>query len=264
MVIQLYTEIPGQYLVGKEHLIDEQDQILYNAISALNNTAMKFSKDAISDSQVRQNYVNNIRRMSQEVRELVNSKQLTVKDGAEFCYKMRNQIMAEHRKFTSTHGVAIAEKYKKAPPVINNLLDEYAQRKFKVNFQDLTRLQKNTIYYELIESSGRNNINFSTKVKRLNVLGKVGILVTASLATYEILNAQNKTKETIKQGLGIGGAFAGGWLAALGVSSICGPGAPLCALAVVFIGSIGGSMIGSAVADSLDDEIEEFTKWNIF
>ena len=27
--------------------------------------------------------------------------------------------------------------------------------------------------------------------------------------------------------------------------------------------NLGGSMIGSAVADSLDDEIEEFTKWNI-
>ena len=54
-----------------------------------------------------------------------------------------------------------------------------------------------------------------------------------------------------------------GWLAGLDVIPICGPGAPICAIAVVLAGSIGGSMIGSAVADSLDDEIEEFTRWNI-
>lgn len=61
--------------------------------------------------------------------------------------------------------------------------------------------------------------------------------MTASIATYEILNAENKSKEAIKQGIGIGGAIAGGWLAGLGVSAICGPGAPVCAIAVVLVGS---------------------------
>lgn len=67
-------------------------------------------------------------------------------------------------------------------------------------------------------------------------MGRVGILITASLATYETLNAENKPKEAIRQGMQIGGSAAGGWLAGLA---------------------------GSVVADSLDKEIEEFTTWKI-
>lgn len=263
MVLLLYIDVPGQYPVETEHLIDDQNQILDNAILTLNDTAMKFSTDAISDAQVRQSYMSNIKRMSSEIKELVNTKQISVKEGAEFCYEMRNQIMAEHRKFTSAYGLSRAEQYKTTPPAVDDLLNKYAQKKFQLNFKDLTLKQRNSIYYEIIESSGRDNPKFTTANKRLKILGKVGILVTAALATYEILNAENKSKEAITQGMGIGGAFVGGWLAGLCVSALCGPGAPLCALAVVLVGSIGGSLIGSAIADSLDDEIEEFTKWDI-
>ena len=35
--------------------------------------------------------------------------------------------------------------------------------------------------------------------------GKVGIMVTTAFATYEILNADNRVKETARQGIIIGG-----------------------------------------------------------
>ncbi len=94
-------------------------------------------------------------------------------------------------------------------------------------------------------------------------MGKVGILVTAAFATYEILNADNRIKETARQGMIIGGGAAGGFLAGLGVSLICGPGAP-CAIAVVLAGSAAGGIAGSLAADTLDDELEEFSKWEVF
>lgn len=37
----------------------------------------------------------------------------------------------------------------------------------------------------------------------------------------------------------------------------------ICVHAFVLVSSIGSSMIGSAVADILDNKIGEFTKWNI-
>jgi len=49
----------------------------------------------------------------------------------------------------------------------------------------------------------------------------------------------------------------------LGVSSICGTGAPICAMAVVLLGSVGGGLIGEAVANTFDEELEEFSKWTI-
>lgn len=52
-------------------------------------------------------------------------------------------------------------------------------------------------------------------------------------------------------------------LAGLAVTPICGPGAPVCVIAVVLIGCTGGSIIGDAVADTFDEELEEFSKWTI-
>ena len=40
-------------------------------------------------------------------------------------------------------------------------------------------------------------------------------------------------------------------------------GAPFCAVAVVLAGSIAGGVTGGQVADTLDDELEEFSRWNI-
>ncbi len=57
---------------------------------------------------------------------------------------------------------------------------------------------------------------------------------------------------------------AGGFLAGLGVSLICGPGAPFCAIAVVLAGSADGGIAGSLAADTLDDELEEFSEWEVF
>ena len=54
------------------------------------------------------------------------------------------------------------------------------------------------------------------------------------------------------------------FLAGLGVSLICGPGAPVCAIAVVLAGSAVGGVAGSMAAGSLDDEFEEFSKWEAF
>ena len=263
MVGTLIVPEKSEYPLKKVNRIEDPKQILENALFALNDTAMKFADDAISDAKVRESYASNIKRISVEIKRSVDAKEVSVKQASIFCHELRNKIMMEHRKYTSAYGLARAEKHKSGPKPHEFYLNKYSQEKFKLNFEDLSSKQKNIIYYETISSAGRDNKVFTTKNKRLKIIGKVAILVTASVATYEILNAENQPKEAIKQGMGIGGAMAGGWLAGLGVSTACGPGAPICSLVVVIIGSIGGSMIGSAVADSLDDEIEEFTKWNI-
>ena len=49
-----------------------------------------------------------------------------------------------------------------------------------------------------------------------------------------------------------------------GVSSICGPAAPACAVAVVLLGSMAGGIAGSVVADTFDEELEELSHWEVF
>ena len=99
--------------------------------------------------------------------------------------------------------------------------------------------------------------------KKIRMMGELGVLVNAALASYQILNAENKTKETARRGIIIGSGAVGGLLAGLGVSALCGPGAPICAFAVVIAGTIAGGVAGEAVTDSLDEELEEFSHWDI-
>jgi len=255
-------EVQGQYQTQSGHSLPRSP--LEEAIAGMEGAATRFSLDAINDAQTRTSYAANIKRMSAQVRADVATGRISSHAGVEFCYEMRNKIMAEHRKITSATGLAKAEQYKKTPPALPQLFEKYATSKFGKSYEALTVEQKKQIHYEVIESSGRDNAKFTKGTERLRIMGKVGILVTAAFAAYEILNADNKVKETARQGMVIGGGAAGGFLASLGVSLICGPGAPVCAIAVVLAGSAVGGIAGSMAADSLDDELEEFSKWEVF
>ncbi|HCG37459.1 hypothetical protein ACIGBJ_24580 [Stutzerimonas stutzeri] len=255
-------EVLGQYQTQSRHTLPRSP--LDEALASMEGAATRFSLDAISDAQTRASYAANIKRMSAQVRADVAAGRISSQVGVEFCHEMRNKIMVEHRKITSVTGLAKAQQHKKTPLTLPRLFEKYATSKFGKPYETLTNEQKRQIHYEVIESSGRDNAKFTKGSDRLRIMGKVGILVTAAFATYEILNADNKVKETARQGMIIGGGAAGGFLAGLGVSLVCGPGAPFCAIAMVLAGSAAGGIAGSLAADALDDELEEFSKWEVF
>lgn len=249
------------YLAEKMHPAD--DDALERALSLYEGAALKFSSDFISDAKQRENYNRNVKRMKELVLEEVRSKRTTVKDAAEYCSEMRNKIMAEIRAKTSVHGLAIAEQEKRIPKTLEQLLDKYAVEKFGKKFLELSEQQRNAVHYEIIEASARPQTKFNTLNKNLRIAGKVMIVVTIAYAAYEIANADNKAKETIKQGAAIGGGIAGTALAGLAVSTVCGPGAPICAIALLIAGGMAGGLLASGTADYFDEELEEFTKWSV-
>ncbi|QRO33957.1 hypothetical protein [Chromobacterium violaceum] len=253
-------EYLGSYQVNQKHEIESP---LKKSLDALEAAAARFATDAINDSNVRTSYQNNITRMARTVLEEVSAGTMTAKEGMEFSSKMRNKIMMEHRAVTSAHGLASAEQHKKTGKTSTDLLDKYAKRLFGKDFKALSPAEKNKVYYSIIESSAKSNDKFDIKAKRLKVIGKVGWIVTATLAAYSISQASNKEKETIRQGAVIGGGMLGGAAAGLLVSTICGPGAPVCAIAVMLAGSAAGGLAAESVADAFDDELEEFSKWKI-
>lgn len=249
------------YLADKDYLL--KDGVLNSAIESFEGTALKFSKDFISDANARENYNRNVRRVKAEVLSQVRTGNISVKEAAEFCYEARNKIMAETRAKTSVHGLAIAEKRKIVSPALEELLNDKAVKKFGRKFLELSSQQRDAMYYEIVESSARANAKFNTLNKVLKVSGKVLIVVTIVYATYQIANADNKQKEAIKQGIAIGGGLAGTALASMAVSTVCGPGAPVCAIGLMLAAGMASGWAASKLADSLDDEIEEFSKWKI-
>ncbi|UVJ44659.1 hypothetical protein NVV94_03370 [Pseudomonas sp. LS1212] len=188
---------------------------------------------------------------------------VSVKEAAEHCYEMRNKIMAEVRAKTSRSGVAITERKKVVSPALEQLLDEKAIKKFGRRFVELGAEQKNSIHYEIVESSARPNTKYNTLNKTLRVTGKVLIVVTITYAVYDIANAENKAKEAIKQGAVIGGGIAGTIAANAAVLTVCGPAAPVCTIALLLAGGASAGWLTSKVLDSFNDELEEFTKWQV-
>lgn len=113
----------------------------------------------------------------------------------------------------------------------------------------------------MIDSAGRPNAKVNVKLRRLQVIGKVMLIVTALLATERIIDARDKVKEAARQGSIIAGGLLGGGIVGFGVSFICGPAEPACAAALVFIGSNLGGMAAQVANDAYQDELEEFNRW---
>jgi hypothetical protein len=249
------------YPVDQVHLLGS---VLQEAIDGFEAAAARFGADAIHDTNLREIYKENINRMSASVLEEVKSGKMTVKQGAEFCNEMRNKIMAETRQVTSPARLAKLQLIKPDSGVpLEESLNKYSVDLYKKPFSTLTGAERTKAYYSVIESAGRDNAKVTAGTKKLQIQGKVLILVTAVLAVGNVVLAENKKKEVIRQGAIIGGGLGGGFAAGLTVSWICGPAAPVCATAVVLIGSVAGGILAEAVVDTFDEELEEFTKWQI-
>ncbi|MHC8387024.1 hypothetical protein ACYZTM_02985 [Pseudomonas sp. MDT2-39-1] len=118
--------------------------------------------------------------------------------------------MMEHRKVTSAQGLAIVQRKKKDGKGLKTLLDMYAESLFQKGYDSLSEVEKNKVHYAILESSGRDNAKFTTGTKKMLIMGKLGVLVTAALATYQILDAENKPKEAARQGIIVGAGALGG------------------------------------------------------
>lgn len=255
-----YPVYKGLYPVNKDNNLDG---LLKQSIESFEAAATRFSIDAISDAKERANYNKNIKRISEIVKSEVASGKSSVKDGAEFCHLMRNAIMEEVRIVSSPQGRSLANKMKPEGRTLDSLLSKYSETLFKKPFSQLSEIEKNKVHYSVIESSARGQTKMNVGTKRMRIIGKVGLLATAGLAIYSISVADNKPKEAITQGSIIAGGVAGGWVAGLAVSTLCGPAAPMCAVAVILAGSFAGGYAAGEAIDSLDEELEEFTQWKM-
>jgi hypothetical protein len=253
-----YVTIEEAFKLYETHNLDD---IMDRAIVAYEAAALTFAKDAIADANTRQWYMSNIKRVSGTIKIAVVNGEITVQEGAKFCNTLRNAIMEEARVITSVQGRKYAVNKKPSGPSLEDLEKKYSARLFEQKFSELTPNEQKKIYQTIVESAGRDDAKISSGTKSMRVAGKVCIVVTGLLAVRAVYYAENKEKESIKQGAIIGGGAAGGYLGGLAASAVCGPGAWVCAIGWILAGSTAGGFLADATVDSIDEELEEFTKW---
>lgn len=253
------TVASGSFNTKQTH--DIKAGILEAAIASYEAVATTFAANAIGDDKVRQQYSKHITEISDQVRQEVARGSVTVKEGAEYCSQLRDKLFVEYRKYTSAVGVAKAEKLKLSSRGFDYYLNKYAQAQFGKNFDALTTSERNALYYTVLKKAGGANADVTAKVRRLQISARVAILFTAILATGEIVAADDKVKEAARQGSIIAGGLLGGGAAGLAVSFVCGPAEPICAVALVLIGSSLGGVAGEAANEIYQEELAVFMHW---
>ena len=274
----------GTYPVNQQHQLDG---LLDKALKQFQDAAQKIAVNFIQDAGTRQEYMRQIGEIPKLVRAEVSSGRVGLEEGVRFAQTMRNQIMMEARAATSATGLALAERHKREGLSERYLLERYSaiqnvpgvkempspEQKAYIQsivegrrpsvFASLKQEQRARVYYAIIDSSGRDSVDFTNFCLKFAAVGKVFTAMTAILAVYNVATAGDKVYEVNRQASQIGGSLLGGALAGAAVGTICGPGAPVCAFVVVAAGGLAGGAIMEKANDLYQAELQEFMKWKI-
>lgn len=262
------------------------------ALDSLNGTAVYFGNNFLAhDGALRQAYLKQIKQMSDQYLTDVDQGKISVEQAAKEAHALRNAILAAIRQKNSPIALAISQKEKAVAKTMEQITEYYA---FKLKdpdkfeqlkkqsrqalddhikstagmddsyFKSLTKAEQNQVFYSVIKGSGSSHEWFDQAAKVMKPAGRVIVFVSLAYAGYEIYEADNKEKEIIRQGAGIGGGIAGGAVGGAAAGAICGPGTPICSTVGVIIGGIAGGYGAYKLVESFDDELEAFTRWNLF
>ena len=152
--------------------------VLESALSQLESTAVNFAYRFINDGKVRLSYIEQTQKLSLEYRERVVTGGMSPSAAAAEVQMIRNEILEAQRLRTSDIGLAKAIKLKKDGLSLNDLSEKYPTDKFGQPFQRLTSSQKNQVYLEIINSSGRPRPSVNAAAQKLTKLGR-GLVVVA-------------------------------------------------------------------------------------
>lgn len=225
-----------------DHSAKKDKAALERSLSMLKADALNFAIRFIHDPKVRIQYMSNIRKLSDEYSQRVKMGSLTPKTAAEQVNLLRNQILISGRLKLSEVGLAYSEKLKQTGKTLPELMEYYANKIFKLPFNELNVTQQNQVYLEIIQSGGRAQEVTNILARRLSRLGRGLLVITMGIAIYNISTADDKIKAAADESVTLGGGMLGGAAGGAIAGLACGPGALVCVTMGVFIGGALGAM----------------------
>jgi hypothetical protein len=222
------------------------------AVQAMQSEAFNFASRFINDAAVRRNYLQTVQRYSQDILERGRRGQITWRAAAEEANVMRNSILDVSRLRSSDIGRATAERLKASGLSLDELLERYAQRRYRRGFQALSAAERNAVFVEIVEASGRARASVNVNAVRLGRLGRGLLGVSLAIAVYNVASAENRVEAATREGVGLGGGFLGGAAGGAAAGLVCGPGAPVCVTIGVFVGGVAGALGADFLYDWLN------------
>jgi hypothetical protein len=223
---------------------------LRTGLQQLQVQAASFGTRFIIDAGVRETYLREIAKMSQQVLEGVRIGQITPRQGAEFAQQMRNLILEQARLMNTDVGRATAEAMKTQAPSLEALIASKSMKLFGREASQLNATEMNQVYLAIVESSGRGRVAVTEAIPYLKTAGRTAIVLTVAVSVYNVATAQDKVEAGRREVLGVAGGFVGGAAGGAVAGLVCGPGAPVCSTIGVFVGGVAGAL-GVDVLDSI-------------
>lgn len=209
---------------------------LETALSELKTEAGNFGQRFIQDQRVRAGYIRETEFVAKTLRDEVQALRLTPQEAAIEANKIRNSIMESARLQSSDIGRAQAEALKQTGKTLAELEEHYARKLFNKSFGSLTQSDKNRVWMEIVEASGRPRPTMNAKSARMARLGRAFVLLSVGIAVYNVATAENKGRQVVKEGATAGAGVLGGMAGGAAAGAVCGPGAPACVVVGVFVG----------------------------
>jgi hypothetical protein len=250
------SPLPGPLGTGS------RDGYLRAALDDFAASARNFGSLFIKDARARANYVRKIEQMARDVLSDVRAGHETAEAGAEFAQQMRDAIMEETRRQSSSIGRAAAQSLKSSSKTLAQLIEEKAAKLFPgKTFANLAKAERQQVFEEIIESAGRSRPSVTALIPRWRLVGRGCLLFTAAIAVYNVWTADNKIEAGLNEAIVFGGSAAGGALAGAATGLVCGPAAPFCSTALFVVGGIMGALAAQAAASLFAEELHEFATW---
>ncbi len=192
------------------------------------------------DGAARAQYQRLIHAMADELRDEARAGRISWAQAAEQANEARNAVMQTLRARSTPVGRALAQRLKREGRTLNELIARKVVQLHgpKADFAQLAPSQQNAVYAEIVKSAGKSDPTVSRWMRRLGRAGRGLLLLSLAVSIHEIAVAEDRVaaarREAAVTGAGIGGGIAGGALAGLA----CGPGAPLCVTVGAFAGGV--------------------------
>ncbi|MBZ2209140.1 hypothetical protein [Massilia soli] len=218
---------------------NSSDRSTFNkAIDSMEAQAANIGAHLTVDSSARLAYTREIKRMAEKLRSEAKSGRISWAQAAQQAQETRNLVMEVIRARSSPVGRAMAQQLKTNGKTLNEIIALQATRAHgqSVKFSTLSLPQKNAIYASVVASAARSNVSVTKAMSRLSFAGKGVLGLSLALSVYDIATSHDKVaaakKEILTTGAGVAGGITGGALAGLA----CGPGAPICVAVGAFAG----------------------------
>jgi hypothetical protein len=212
------------------------------AIEQFQVQGLNFGYEGIKNAAVRAEYIRTIQEMADDMMAAYEAGRYSAEEAARLAHQARNTILEASRARQTTLGQAVSRAMKEEGRALGELIEHYARQKYGRAFEQLDAVQREAVFVEIIQASGRARKSATTLASRLRWGGRVFWVFTLGVAIYNVGSSENKAWAAGREGATLGGGFAGG----------AGGGA----LAGVWFGPIGiavgiavGGVLGALLAD---------------